>query len=646
MTVFIQNVRGFALALALFAPLLLAATRIPEIRIEASPESLEEGEAPQGSDTEIRPDVRGGVSMPLELSRQPSVTSGNQSQERSLGSISLRGQAATQSQYYWNGAPIQGSPLSAPWASWIAPESVGSIEIHPFAVPANLGASGLSGAIELRSSEFRRRAYFLVSGGSFGATRLFTDWSSTQDRVQVEYSASTGDFAFWNNGGTPLNPSDDFTDIRKWSQTRRIVFAPSFQRPLSGGKLRGFFLTGWQQQEIPGSVGTPDYAVLGTGGGLGVLDYRRASFWLRGFGSLEQQHLQATAGSSQTLPTSTQVVAGGLRLGFKQGGPNAQLQGWLGAEPAMTAQEGTASEPYRWSHESLSVRAGTTANWRWAQHTFKTELASDYLVASGINQGNRLSLEGLSLTPQASWQTEGSWGRLHSRIAWIQRTPSPMEKFGVPLRLSTNLGLQSERMTKLEWGFRSPTIRGWLSVQGEYVGSFSVGEDLIVWIPDLVNQYQATNLARSRILSHEFGLNLTKGSVSLTPTLILWEPVNESPIAYQSGKDLPLHPRIRSQLTAEWKPARWSVLYLLYFNGAMYTDLANLTSIQSTWNHAVRVRWDTGNVGAWSLEVRNLTNVNQLAMASSGINYVDGLKFGSGFPAPSRSVFVTWTKEI
>ena len=187
---------------------------------------------------------------------------------RSLGglgafaSVTVRGNAPGHTQVSIDGVPLSRLGSVTADLGRYELDSFDRVELYRGAVPVTLGGAGVGGALDLQSRVGRaatgERWHLTVGGGSFGARagRLrFGDGdpSSRAMAAEVGYAGATGDYDFFDDGGTLLSPADDRTSTRinnGYDQLDAVVRAAGTS---TGGGWRGGVRALARRQGVPGA---------------------------------------------------------------------------------------------------------------------------------------------------------------------------------------------------------------------------------------------------------------------------------------------------------------------------------------------------------------------------------------------------------
>ncbi len=144
--------------------------------------------------------------------------------------------------------------------------SFGEVDLYRGAVPVELGGAGVGGALNLVTrlgrGEHGERFTLSLGMGSFGARHLrghygdaHGDWQSS---TTIGYQGATGDFTYFSDNGTQLNPNDDSYKKRTNNQFEQFDLASRIGRQHS--ENAGGVRIAYKDQGLPGSAYTPTYA--------------------------------------------------------------------------------------------------------------------------------------------------------------------------------------------------------------------------------------------------------------------------------------------------------------------------------------------------------------------------------------------------
>jgi vitamin B12 transporter len=187
---------------------------------------------------------------------------------RSLGglggfsSLSVRGADPGQTAVFIDGVPLSRIASATVNLEQFDLDSFSTLELYRGGVPVELGGAAIGGALQLRTrvglSPGEQPWTFGAGGGSFAARRLRARWlgGTAQDghHLALAYAGATGDFPYFDDNGTNLDPSDDSVATRANNHFNRLqaVARKRWQRgdlAIEAGSRWSFV-----DQGIPGSA--------------------------------------------------------------------------------------------------------------------------------------------------------------------------------------------------------------------------------------------------------------------------------------------------------------------------------------------------------------------------------------------------------
>jgi iron complex outermembrane receptor protein len=188
---------------------------------------------------------------------------------RSLGglgayaSVSVRGAAPGHTAILIDGVPLARIAAVTTDLGRFSLDAFGQVDLYRGAVPVELGGAGVGGALNLVTrlgrGERGERVSASVGAGSYGArhARLHygDDHGPVQSSTTVGYQSARGDYTFFDNHGTLLNPRDDRTARRSNNGFDAVDGATRWattDRSLVGGVRAAY-----KDQGLPGSTAQP-----------------------------------------------------------------------------------------------------------------------------------------------------------------------------------------------------------------------------------------------------------------------------------------------------------------------------------------------------------------------------------------------------
>ena len=225
-------------------------------------------------------------------------------QTRSLGglgafeSVSVRGASPGHTAVLIDGVPLARIASVTTDLGKFALDSFGEVDLYRGAVPVELGGAGVGGAVNLVTrlgrGEHGERWRASIGAGSFGARHLRVhygdDHGALRSSTTIGYQAATGDYTFFNDKGTQLNPRDNSYDVRKNNQFTQLDASSRVGNESSVGGVR----LAYKDQGLPGTYLSPARdATLST---LDVVADAHVPHLLA-YGLVERQALRDPAGA-------------------------------------------------------------------------------------------------------------------------------------------------------------------------------------------------------------------------------------------------------------------------------------------------------------------------------------------------------------
>lgn len=279
-------------------------------------------------------------------------------QLRSLGglgayqSLSIRGAAPGQTAVLVDGVPLARLAEVTTDLGRFALDAFGRVDVYRGAVPLELGGAGVGGAVDLVTRLGRGEHGEIVSAsaglGSYGARHLRVhygdaygaadDARALRSSVTLGYTGATGDYRYFDNHDTPLNPSDDGYATRTNNGFDQIDGAARLGT--ADATTVGGARVAYRRQGLPGATSRPTLtARLATLDAIGdahlARDLGAATTTNLAYVLVERQHLDDTMGELGLgdVRRSSTTISGGAattwsaRLGAHRGVLGAELRG-------------------------------------------------------------------------------------------------------------------------------------------------------------------------------------------------------------------------------------------------------------------------------------------------------------------------------
>lgn len=182
---------------------------------------------------------------------------------RSLGglgafsSLSIRGADSGHTAVLVDGVPLSRIASATVDLGLHDLRSFSELELYRGGVPVHLGGAGVGGALNLITrvgAPADGRPLALSAGfGSFGARHLrgrFTDGEGDRGlHLAIGYAGADGDFPFFDDNGTSLEPGDDTVSTRTNNGYDRVDASGRWRH----GGLTAGLRSVWKQQGVPGT---------------------------------------------------------------------------------------------------------------------------------------------------------------------------------------------------------------------------------------------------------------------------------------------------------------------------------------------------------------------------------------------------------
>ncbi len=184
-------------------------------------------------------------------------------------SVTVRGAPAGNTEVMIDGVPLARIAAVTTDLGRFALGVFGQVELYRGAVPVELGGAGVGGALNLITKLGRDdngdRIAASAGFGSFGARHIRLRYGDSywHDKLlsstTVGYQGATGDYSYFSDNGTPLNPKDDRYLTRtndafdQVDASSRVGLADT---PAENAGLR----VAWKDQGLPGNITMPTMA--------------------------------------------------------------------------------------------------------------------------------------------------------------------------------------------------------------------------------------------------------------------------------------------------------------------------------------------------------------------------------------------------
>jgi iron complex outermembrane receptor protein len=592
-------------------------------------------------------------------------------------SVSLRGSEEGEVTVLLDGIPLSRAASGAIDLSTVPADGLERIEIYRGAPPVQLGGEAVGGVINLVSRRATTKTSFggEVGGGSFGArsvavqvggpvTRGKRPSQTLTAQASAAYHGATGDFTYFDNGGTLFDRTDDRTAQRRNNDFNQgnvdVTLDRGGARPLHVG-VHGFI----KDQGVPGvatlgketehaRLRTSRLLVTGSAGRKGRADlhvqtsllYERSHF---------ENPLGEAAGPSGPSITEGEAITASLvpRVDLPIGG----RQFWSTLAELRLEDR----KPYDLLRPALSLRPAIRGLFALAASDELSLWRDRLAIYLGLRFDARVSslLEGVSgetlpdqerfdwfLSPRLNVRLRAHrLVTLRGSVGRYVRFPTLLEQFGDGAFI---LGRPTLRPESSWGGELAATLRGRARRVAGGLEAALFGRrvaDLITYVPG-GNTVSPINIGDAQVLGLEARADLAiAGHVELAASYTFLDARDRTDDAPSEGHRLPGRAphALDARVTGICGPVR--VGYELDYLSAVPRDVLELNYLPARLLHALVAAVRAGRFEV-TLEVRNLadTRVVQLPLggiARAGETSPYALVDFYNFPLPGRAFYAT-----
>lgn len=583
-----------------------------------------------------------------------------------FATVSIRGSSPGQVGFFFDGIPLARARSETVNLADLPLDQLDRVEVYRGVSPLALPASALAGVVNLVSREPTEtpQMSLLAGGGSFGTRKVSVAGSAKHGPwsglLSATYLGSEGDFDFFDDNGTPLNPFDDEITRRKNNAFNSAEILGKLRYALpSGATLTGVEEVFLNDQGVPG-IGAfqSDDATLRDLRSLSYLrleGHRLGGLGLdgstTGYFVFEREAFRDVAGEIGvgSVATRNETYSGGLdnlmvaRLGTHE--LEARLD--VGGEVFLPRDQ-LAPDPN--GPDQARVRAGVALG-----DTFGL-MGDRLLVQPSVRYERVHDAFGGSIGPGGLVEPEARGSdvdlytpRLGLRFEWLRglalkanagryaRAPNFTELFGDRGSIIGNPALKPEEGVNADAGVvvTRDHLGPLTHVRFEAGGFLSEVDDLIVLVQNSQRTAVPRNVARARILGSELSVALRAWErLHLVLNYTYQDARDRSGIPARDGNRLPGRPAHAVYLRTEYHVGPGQIFHELDLLASNFLDQANFRAVDRRTIHTMgvagRLPWAPLEV---SVELRNFTD-----------NQVEDV---GGFPLPGRSLFgsVRWSWE-
>jgi iron complex outermembrane receptor protein len=634
--------------------------------------------------TVLHPDDR-----PAAASVADAVATAVGAHARSLGglgayaSVSVRGASPGHTAVLIDGVPLARIAAVTTDLGRFALDAFGEVDLYRGAVPIELGGAGVGGALNLVTrlgpGEHGERIAASVGIGSYGARHARLRYGDRHGGVQssttIGYQGATGDYRYFNDNATPLNPSDDMERVRRNNGFDAVDLATRWGvAPGASGAAAGGVRAAYKRQGLPGATTNPALAAS-----LSTLDVvGDGAFDLRVGGALahqlayllvERQHLGDPMGELGlgAAERDSLTLAGGASSSWRLaiGAHRGQLGGELRGE-RFRDRDATGAQRTLVGNRlaaALAAAADLVIDPPEARIVVTPAVRVELVrtAPTPVTSGPH------ALEPIAPRRDAIASPRLTGRFAatpdlaikgsagWYARLPTLVELFGDRGYLLGSPDLRAERGPSGDLGAvwaPAGALGDFDRILVEADGFAHRAHDTIAFITSAGFVARATNIGDTRAYGAELVASARYArtlSVTASYTRLVTEQLAGDPSV--EGKPVPREPghalyaradvarRVLGHLAALWLDASWQATSFL--------DPASLGRVPARWLLGAGARVEiAGGLGA-ALSIANLGDLRivhlpldpppspDLTQAPTALGDV------AGFPLPGRSFYLS-----
>lgn len=571
---------------------------LPEIEVTADRVSEAERRAPTTFVSEI--DV-GSREQALDTAADALAEAAGVQVQRfgglgAFSTISIRGSTPGQVPVYLDGIPLASAQDPTVNLANLPLDSLERIEVYRGTVPVGFGGGGIGGVVNLvtRAPSTTPTSEATLGYGSFNTRKLTASHSQELGGFGVlghlTYLGSEGDFSYFDDNGTPENPTDDEEVTRINNAFDSVGALLRVSRDLGGG-LRAdgtqeFF---YKSQGVPGpasvqfadpsleelrsltalrlaAAGLADGTVDTSGTLYGVYNLQRfddpqGDFGFRS-GTNNQTALVGASNTGTWFTPWSQALSWFDELAYEQFFPFNEF-----AEPPAGADQ-TRLRLTLALQDELTLwdeRASIVPSLRY-EHFLDRISAVD--LANQPDSGT-MSVNRDLWTPALGVQVRVAGPlSLRGNVGYFQRAPSFAELFGNTGSVLGNADLKAESGLNGDLGFvASWQAWRWLDRALVETALFNTDyDDLITFEQTSPTRFRPVNIASARVRGVEFAASaaaLRHFGLQLNYT---YQDSEDLSGGFADGKQLPLRPAnelfVRAESFADWGRAYYEYTYV------------------------------------------------------------------------------------
>lgn len=591
--------------------------------------------------------------LPELLSRSAAVRIQQYGGLGSFATVSLRGAPAGQVSVYIDGVPLTSAAGSVVNINDLPVTSIERLEVYPGVSPLELGPATPGGAINVITLAPAPLARFKLLRGSFEtwegvgtAGARVGRWSAL---LHGGYQGARGDFGYWDDNGTPLNPADDAASVRQNNRFDSRSVLGTVKGPLPARVLLMLKQSVFDKaQGVPGLGAVPAQSTrLALRRTITALDLDRPGSrlapLLHANVSLDRARtkFRDRLGELGAGTADTDDRFSGELYGVRSESP--RLPGGVHLEATAQLRDERAD-----LHDALATRADPPRSRRITRgvsaRVLVRPLGERVLLIAGrrwdrqhdalrwttsLGQAGASDLVRELDAPQwgaqfqltRAWVAKGNWSK-------STRAPEFLELFGNEGSVRGNPALSPERSENWDAGSTFTFARFHLRGQLELAHYEQHARDLITYARNSASSVRALNVARARIRGEELSasLHLPHG-VSLSGWVAWQGTVDQGNAAIWRGRRLPQRPERHAFGELRWRVRALELSGEWEHLGEDYMDRANRMRVAARNFTGASAGARVGPGVRVMFEAKNLENVRAADVA--------------GFPLPGRSYFLS-----
>jgi iron complex outermembrane receptor protein len=612
---------------------------------------------------------------------------------RSLGglgafsSVSVRGLGSGQTAVYVDGVPLSRiASVTADLGRFDA-DAFDRVELYRGGAPVELGGAAQGGALNLVSplGAGPRGEHWHVSAGvgSFGARQLRAGYGAGDPEtgrallIDAGYSGATGDFIYFDDGGTNLDPSDDHDARRANNGYDQGDLAIRAGGRRGAWHWRSSASALHKRQGVPGSAWAQAlHAALATTSGLASGELLGAPFG--DDGPIIAQRAYAMIEGQTFRDPDNEVGLASNNRGYTTlaGGSTSSVRWQRGRHAGAAALELRGD----WFHDvDLDQARPVTRGLRVGG---ALALADDVAFADGrvvISPALRLEAARTRPTldpnmpdvPRAAPRTDlvpsprlggrvliGSDVAIKGSAGWYARLPTVVELYGDRGFVVGSPGLRPETGPSADLGIVIAPTAAWQGVDRilvEAAGFYAAPDDAIAYVSaGLVAR--PLNLGPARVRGAELSVTgRAGGAVTLTGNYTLVDAVQRSTQASANGKQLPGRPRhelyARADVAGKLGDRLWVLWSDLAWTAGSFLDQANLAAVPARTLVGAGAKLQLTSTLLAGVTIRNLADarIEQIALDPAPrpdlTSVPRAISDYGGYPLPGRAFYLSleWT---